>query len=513
LLPYRVSRATYRFDGLGYVEDVLEDIYVVEVENTCLRQLTRDRFMNSKPRWSPDGRLLCYLVSFPPDRPWTFLPELHVVTVDGGNSHTVVGAWGGIFDAEWCTGGDRLAFIGCPAAGGFFGTQKLDLWTVDVAGGEPDCRTQNVRAGVGSRVQADLPVWEELAAPRMCVRDDVAYTCGQIGGDVVIYRVALTGRESVERVVETDGSAYLVDHDADSGLLYLVTSFVEPPELMLGSDLITELNRDLVRRIAPPQVQKLEVTAPDGLRTEAWALTPSGQDGPWPTVLYIHGGPYGAFGSTYMIDFQLLVGAGFAVIVNNFRGSSGYGTDFLQKIIGHWGVAGALDHHATVEEAVRLGIADPERVGVCGYSHGGFATCWLVGTSDRFKAAVAENPSTSWTTAYGVTDSEWRIPFELGGTPDEVPDVYRERSPLTHATNCKTPLLFIIGEADLRCHPIESEQYYRVLKSNGVPTEMLRLPNSTHIGTWNGPVAARIAQNEALVDWFRRYLNPRETDA
>ncbi len=97
---------------------------------------------------------------------------------------------------------------------------------------------------------------------------------------------------------------------------------------------------------------------------------------------------------------------------------------------------------------------------------------------------------------------------EFGGTPDEVPDVYRDRSPLSRASACQTPLLLIVGESDMCCHPIESEQFYRVLKSHDVPARMLRLPGSPHGGSHTGPVPARVAQNQALLDWFNRYLAP-----
>src|SRR5262249_59345108 len=119
---------------------------------------------------------------------------------------------------------------------------------------------------------------------------------------------------------------------------------------------------------------------------------------------YVQGGPYGAFGSTFFVDFHLLAGAGFAVLGHNYRGSFGYGTEFAERVDGGATPPDLLDHHATIDEAVRLGIADPDRVGVCGLSYGGVATCWLVGTSDRFRAAVAENPITSLTTAWGVSD-------------------------------------------------------------------------------------------------------------
>ena len=202
---------------------------------------------------------------------------------------------------------------------------------------------------------------------------------------------------------------------------------------------VTHLNDELVSTVARPNLKKLQVTASDGLETEAWALTPAGEEGPWPSVLYIHGGPYGAFGSTYMIDFQLLVGAGFAVVFHNFRGSRGYGSEFSHKIVGNWGPAGALDHHAAVDEAIRAGIADADRIGVCGYSHGAFATTWLVGTSDRFKAAVAENGSTDWTSKWGNTDWAFVVELEMGGTPFDTPDTYRELSALTYAPSCRTP--------------------------------------------------------------------------
>jgi dipeptidyl aminopeptidase/acylaminoacyl peptidase len=510
--PYWVDRVTYRSDGLGYLDDVVTDLYTVDVETGAVRRLTDDRNMNSDPRWSPDGRSLCYLVSFPPDREWTWLPEVHVLELASGQSRTLVGnAWGGAVAAEWHPDGSRIAFIGARAGQTLISAQQqVDVWMVsaeDAEDAEPECRTASVLAGLGRpQLTNDLPVGNELFAPRLRVHDGVAYVGGQTGGRTAVYRVALDGPETVDQVVATEGSACLADYHPSRGVLYLATSFVDTPELMLGDQRITELNAGLLADVAGPQVRALTVTAPDGLQTEAWALTPPG-DGPWPTTLYIHGGPFaGATGSIYMIDFQLLTGAGFAVVTGNFRGSLGYGTEFSAKMHGDWGRNGSLDHHALLDEAIRTGIADPARLGVFGLSHGGFATCWLTATSDRFKAAVAENPATSFTTWFGTMDTAWWFAGEFGGTPDEVPDVYRDRSPLSYAAGCETPLLLVVGESDMCCHPIESEQFYRVLRSRGVPTAMLRLPGTAHGGTHTGPVPARIAQNEALLDWFRRYL-------
>lgn len=505
-LPYRVDRATFRADGLGVLDDVVTDLHVVDVGTGAVRRLTHDRSMNAEPRWSPDGRSLCYLVSFPPDRPWTVRPQLHVLSVASGERTVLVDDWGGVFAAEWCADGTRITFVGNAPGDRFYATRKLDLWTIAVTGGDPECRTASVRAGVGTSPMTDLPVCRDLRAIRVRVRGDDAYVGGQAGGDAVVYRVALSGPEVVERAAGGAGrSFHLADADPAYGVLTHVTSFTDPPELTLGTRRVTALNDGLVASVERPGLRRLDVTAPDGVRSEAWALTPPG-DGPWPAVLCVHGGPYSAYGSAYVIDFQLLAGAGFAVVFHNFRGSSGYGDEFTGKLGRDWGPGGALDHHAALDEAVRAGIADPDLLGVYGLSYGGFSACWLVGTSGRFSAAVAENPLTNLTAFFGEGDTAAFIASVFGGTPYDVPDVYRDGSPLTYAPDCTTPLLFIVGEDDATCTPGQSEQYYRVLKAGGVPAEMLRLPKSAHSGSWDGPVPARAAQNAALVEWFTRYL-------
>jgi dipeptidyl aminopeptidase/acylaminoacyl peptidase len=162
---------------------------------------------------------------------------------------------------------------------------------------------------------------------------------------------------------------------------------------------------------------------------------------------------------------------------------------------------------AGVDAAIGQGIADPERLGVCGLSGGGNLSCWIVGQTDRFKAAVPENPVTNWVSFYGVSDiGPWFAVRELGGAPHEIPDVYRRCSPITYAYRCTTPTLLIQGEADYRCPAEQSEQFYAVLKASGCVVEMLRLPASSHAGSIRGTPALRRAQNEALLDWMNQYV-------
>jgi dipeptidyl aminopeptidase/acylaminoacyl peptidase len=479
--------------------------------------------MNTSPKWSPDGKQLLFLVSFQPDADWSFRSQLHVLDVASGDRQAILGEeWGGIVSAVWARDGQRIVFAGAVAADAVsVFAQKYDLWTVKSKGGEPVCHTGSLETGVGSRVQADMPMWDLLSEVRICLSKaaDAAYVISQTGVDIDICRVGLDS-ESIEPVLTDPGAHLLLDIDEADRLLYVFSTLEQTPDLFVcegdwhaTTRRITSLNSELMQQLALPEVHWLKATAPDGLVLDACVLTPREVVPPHPTVLCIHGGPYGAYGNVFMMDFHVLAGAGFAVVFSNFRGSGGYGTAFSEAIVGRWGPAGMPDHLAAVDRAVELGIADAARLGVYGLSHGGFATCWLVGHTNRFKAGIAENPVTNWATAYGVSDASSWVPLELGALPHEAPEKYAELSPLRYAPHCTTPLLFIVGESDLRCPACEAEQYYRVLKTNGCPTAMLRLPNSNHIGSWNGPPAARDAQNEALVEWFTRYLGSRKNES
>jgi dipeptidyl aminopeptidase/acylaminoacyl peptidase len=512
--PYRASRPTWRYEGVGVIEDALRDVYVADTDSGQVRRLTTTQSVCDDPRWSPDGQRIVFRVSFPPDgRPWAAKPSAHVVDVRTGEHTVTVGDWGGVLEADWCPDGERIVFRGAPAVPGTADIHdaKHDLWTVDARGGTPECRTAGLLGGVGVWLEFDHPTHggATRANLRVDAAADAVYARAQRGGDVVVCRAGLSGDENLELMLAVEGrSCFLADADpAGDNLLYVASTLVEPPELYLrdgdGERRITHLNDEVLGE--QPQTQSFTVEVPDGPRIDAWAVTPPG-DGPFPVVLAIHGGPWDAYGTVFMADHHLLAGVGIAVVFANFRSSGGYGTQFMQSLHGRWGPLGEHDHHAVLDRAIELGIADPDRLGVYGLSHGGFATCWLAGRSNRFRPGVAENPVVNFTTEYALMDSPWWVAPTLGALPDEDPGLYAELSPITYAKDCTTPLLFVVGEADLRCPPAESEQYYRVLQSNGVEAQLQRLPGANHLGSWTGPVPARAAQNDALVEWFSHHL-------
>jgi dipeptidyl aminopeptidase/acylaminoacyl peptidase len=513
--PYRVTRSVYRFDGMGMVDPLVQNVYVMEIEGGEPKQLSDDDYLDSGLKWSPDSRQILYSAMMSPDRFDGFMPTQSIVTLDGEITR-LWQEWGTVISAEWLPDGKHLAFMGT-LAGKPIGT-KSDLWLAAIDGGEPVNRTANIKVGVGGGLQPDMPAFGLIRALGFKIVDDNAYIGVQEGGEVHICRIALSGDESCECLVDGERANLLVDVHPER-MLFAVSTLNNPLELHT-SDLdgsnqkqLTNVNTEFFNGIQPSEVEHLLWDSIDGTQAEGWYLKPPQADGPYPTVLYIHGGPHSAYGHIYSFDFQMLNGAGYGVLVINHRASTGYGDEFSTGIFADWG---NLDYHdlmTGVDYAIEQGLADADKLGVCGISGGGNLSCWIVGQTDRFKAAIPENPVTNWVSMYGTSDlGVYLVVLELGGHPHEIPEVYAKCSPITYAHKCTTPTLLVQGDDDFRCPAEQSEQFYNVLRANDCIVEMLRLPNSPHVGSIGGPPALRRAQNDAMLEWFDRYILGKERE-
>jgi dipeptidyl aminopeptidase/acylaminoacyl peptidase len=260
----------------------------------------------------------------------------------------------------------------------------------------------------------------------------------------------------------------------------------------------------------PAAVQRFQVPSPaDGAPLDAWFLTPPGTTGAVATVLVVHGGPMAAFGECFSIDAQALCAAGFGVLYTNPHGSTGYGDAFTHAVIGDWGGAPAADVLAVIDHAVALGWVDGDRVAMTGNSYGGYLAAWLACTTDRFRAAVIENPATDLLSMYGTSDiGATFLPAQLAATPANDVEPYLRWSPILHADTCRTPILFVVGTEDRRCPPSQAFELHRALHACGTPSEVLVLPGASHEGSTYGPIPCRLAHDDALVEWMQRWLRP-----
>ena len=508
---YRVNRKVYRFDAIGYLDDQVQEIFLLDLDSGEARQLTEDRSNNINPRWSPDGTTILYDANMGIDAERAITPDLMTVDLDG-NTKTLIRGWTAISAASFTPDGERVVFVGRPTDGKPIGT-KSDLYVLNLDTSEISCRTAGLKIGVGGYLSMDMPVAGISTANTAVSADGAyAYTAVQAGGTNHIFRVALADDEDWEAVTRGDCAIYPQSLVGDA-LLYARTELNAPPDLWIldcdsgNQERLTELNHEHLARINMPEAEHLLWPSADGVQVEGWYMKPAIGSAPYPTILYIHGGPHAAYGCAFHFDFQMLAGAGYGVLFLNHRASTGYGDEFSTAIKGDWGNLDYKDLMSGVDHAIALGLADADRLGVCGTSGGGNLSCWVIGQTDRFKAAIPQNPVTNWRSFYGTSDiGIWFGVQQMGGHPHEIPEVYEKCSPITYAHNCTTPTLMVQSELDWRCPAEQSEQFYTVLKANGCVVEMLRQPGGAHGASINGEINLRRAHNDAMLDWFARYV-------
>ena len=504
MAPYRVTRTIYRFDGIGYLDDAVQNIFVQAVAGGAPQQLTDDAHLDRALRWSPDGSEILYLAAHDPDRADLFTPKVRRVNLAGA-VHEVLGLdWGFTKSADWMPDGARIIVMA--SSGDQPMATKDELWLVDRNGEQLENRSRDFPLGVDVQ-------WFPVFSTAGTLKSDTAAWVNVVSrGSKEIYTISLTGEPSWGKLLGGERSMSLQDAN-ESQMLFLSSDLSNPGELHIA-DLdgsyerpITSFNRQLIESIAFPEIEHLLYQTEDGAEIQGWLLLPNQGEPPWPTVLYIHGGPHWWYGNTYGTDFQMLAGAGYAVLFVNPRGSTGYGDDFATALSGKWGILDHLDILSGVDHVIDRGFTDPDRLGIFGLSYGGFMTCFMIGQTHRFKAAVAENPVIDLVSEYGTSDMcIWGAKSLYGGKPHEVPDVYRRSSPITYAHKCATPTLLIQCEHDYRCPAGQSEQFYAHLKANDCTVEMIRFPGMSHTASIDGPINVQKAQNEALLEWMDKYV-------
>ena len=509
--PYRIDRTVWRFDGIGVLDDAIQDVYVVDVADAAAepRRLTDDRFMNSQPKWSADGQSLVYVASHDPDS-HELASRLRRVDLEG--TVTDLTAPDGLVVSHAPMGDGRVAYVLDFEHDKVVGS-RASLYVLDPATGTRTRRGADIEGHIEGGIQPDNPAARIGEGELLLSNGDRdAVVPVQTGGEKALVRVALDGAES-HQVVAGGTRVCLPISAGGENVLLAAFGFTEPGDLYLvdldsGEERrLTRLNQDVLAELALPTVVPLHFPSVDGAPVEGWFLQPAGSETALPTLLNIHGGPHAGWGAQFNFDNLMFTGAGYGVLLVNHRASTGYGDAFATAIRADWGNLDYADLMAGVDYAIEQELADPDRLGVFGISGGGNLSGWVIGHTDRFKAACPENPVFNWFSMYGTSDvgADFSV-RELGGTPYEAEDVYRRCSPITYAQLCTTPTLFLQHESDYRCPAEQTEQFFTVLRVNGVPAEMLRFPNTPHSGSVIGPIGHRRAQNEALLDWMNRYV-------
>ncbi|HYO51358.1 S9 family peptidase [Archangium sp.] len=500
-----VDTPRYRTDAGGYLKPGYTHVYMVSAEGGSPRQLTFGKFNDAGPlSWSPDSRRIVYSANR--EAGWErkaleFNSELYEVSVVDGTVRALTSRRGPDTEPVLSPDGSRLAYTGFDDRR--VGFQNAELYVADQDGRNPRSLTR----GLDRSVQA----------PRWAADGRSIYVQYVDQGTTRLGRVSLEGR--MTPVVEGLGGGPLDRpysggaFDVGGGVIaYTKADPARPADLVIlrgGKAMqVTRLNDDLFMGKRVGRVEPLEVRSSiDQRPVGAWMVLPPDFDPSrkYPLILEIHGGPFSSYGPRFATDMQLYAAAGYVVLYTNPRGSTSYGETFANFIDKNYPGPDYDDLMSAVDAAIAKGFVDPQNLFVTGGSGGGILTAWIVGKTDRFRAAAVQKPVVNWTAQTLTSD----IPTVVVGywfekKPWEDPEGYWKRSPLSLVGNVKTPTLVVVGEKDYRTPASEAEQYYQALQMEEVPTALVVVPGASHENITARP-SHSAAKAGAILAWFDRY--------
>jgi dipeptidyl aminopeptidase/acylaminoacyl peptidase len=494
------DRIDYKQDIRGYLADTRAHIFTVSAEGGEPKRWTDDRDDHIAPVWSPDGAKLAVLRPVP-----NFIPsQLELIDLTTGEKTAVTADMGAVTMWTFTRDGKSLLLNGEEEF-----SLRHDFWLQNVATGEKQQLTTDFQpqpTGAAGVPNAPLqPVW---------LSDTVALFIAATKGRTGLYTIDITSGAVTE---ETIWNARNTGFSTDASGRYVATvgvnigsiGEVEIYDRQTGEvKQITSHNTELLKSAPPATWERFDIER-NGYTIESWLLFPNDFDPAkkYPMVMSIHGGPHSWYGYDFVGLDQALTGAGYIVLYCNPRGSGSYGPDFARQVVTDWAGEDYLDLMAVADEAVKRPYIDAERTGVYGYSYGGFMTSWVVGHTDRFKAAVIGSPVVNLISFFGTADiGHFWAEREFGGTPWEIPDWYLEHSPITHAHNAKTPSLIIHYEGDQRVPIGQGEEMFARLKKIGLDTKFVRLPGGNHLAFRDGEPAYKFAFLEQILDWYNSHI-------
>jgi dipeptidyl aminopeptidase/acylaminoacyl peptidase len=495
--PRRITTFQYRLDNLGFTFDRRPHVFVVDAlaDGAEPVQVTRGDYDHGDPAWSPDGRSLAFVSARHETRDEDAVSDVFVAPASGGDAVRVTTSDMAVSRPVFSPDGATLWFCGTdPDLAG----SPAVLWSAPADGSaKPERLTDPERFDhepFGAGVLP--PLVDEQAVTTVSLRR----------GAVGLYRFPVDGGEPEQLI---GGQRTVHDCDVAGGVVAAVVSDPasagEVVVLAGGRErTLSDFGAVLARSASLRPMQELEATAPDGVGVHGWVLKPAGT-GPFPVVLMVHGGPFAHYGWTLFDEAQVYVGAGYAVVMGNPRGSAGYGESHGRAIVGDFGNLDAKDLLALLDAALEDRDLDGDRVGVMGGSYGGFMTTWLVAHDDRFRAAISERACNAFDSFEGSSDIGWFFVQKYNGTD---PERVAAQSPLTHVDGIRTPMLLIHSEQDWRCPVEQVQRLFVALKQRKVEVELLLFPGEGHELTRSGLPSHRIARFEAVLDWWQRHLKP-----
>ncbi len=491
--PIVIHRLQFLRDGEGFLRDLHEHLYVFDVAAKASTQITSGLFDDEDPVWSPDGRWLAFASNRTADPDANENSDVFVVEAKAGQTpRAVTTAPTADREPVFSPDGKWIAYV----AGG----DPKDIWyatnhvaVVPVTGGEPKALTASLDRNV--------------ARPRFSPDGKFIYFGLEEGGNEHLARIPAAGG-AVERVIDGERAIQSYALGPKGQVVALESTPQRPFEISAFEGgtprRLTTVNDDFLKGIRLGEVKRIQATSADGTRIDAFlTLPPDYKPGvKVPTILRIHGGPTSQYNTAFNQEWQMLAAQGYAVVGANPRGSTGYGRDFSRAIWADWGNKDFQDVMAAVDQAIAMGVADPDRLGVGGWSYGGILTDHVITKTTRFKAATSGASEVNYLANYGTDHYQREWEAELG-LPWKNSEGWMRISPFFQIEKATTPTLILGGSEDVNVPFLNSEQLYQALRRLGRDTELVVYPGQSH------GIAKPSYQKdryERYIAWYGKYL-------
>lgn len=508
------TKTSYKFDGMGYKSDTHWGISILTVKNKKVHHLTKGKKHDENhPTWSPDGKFIAYTSNVSEDEHLAVSEmDLFIINTKTKKKQKINTQIGQLELPSWSPDGKWIAYF---AKDGLEWYKNNNLWRVKADGSSKaenltkqydlnlDTYTVNDTMGAPHR---SSPVWSSDS-------ESISYQVAR-HGRASIHRLQLSDK-SMTAVFDEKGLASCISYDAEQNTLAtILATMTDPCQIALKKsdeevEILTKVNQDWLKKKNLGKIEEIWFKGVDGNDLHGWIVKPPNFNPKkkYPSILQIHGGPLLQYGEAFTHEFEYLAAKGYVVYFSNPRGGQGYGEKHAGAIWNDWGGDDYKDLMAWADYMAEQPYIDTKRMGVTGGSYGGYMTNWIIGHTDRFKAAVTQRCVSNLISMWGSSDGNWIFQQCFGDKPpfEDMENFWR-MSPIKYIGNAKTPTLVIHSEQDYRCNLEQGEQVYVALKKLGVDTELVLFPDESHGLSRMGRTDRRVVRLEHIVRWFDKYL-------
>ncbi len=516
------NRVFYKLDGYGYLPHERTHLWMIDARTGKANQLTDHPVWDEiTPSFSADGKSIAYISNHSPDPDFEENDDLFILPlsrngIPSGSARKVTAPEGSKWMPSFSPDGKWLAYFGVKGKNLGYSYKNIGLWVVPVSGSKPASNlTEKYDLHTAPDVINDCGSLEWIR-PTWSIDGMRLFFQASVHGSAILKSISIKGGDLRDVVGEGGAVGAFSLDEAQTKVAYFYGQMEDPGQIFvreIEKDIparqITRENRDMLDTVSLSRVEEIWFKGPNEKNLQGWIIFPPDFDPKkkYPSILEIHGGPITQYGKFFMHEFYYLASKGYIIYLCNPSGGRGYGEEHAKAIWGAWGTADYDDLMAWVDLVTKRPYIDRQKMGVTGGSYGGYMTIWMIGHTEKFKAAVSSRCVSNFISEWGSSDINWTFEHEVdAGPPYKDFKKWWELSPIAHIGNAKTPTLVIHNEGDLRCPIEQSEQVFVALKRLGVETEFVRFPEEFHGLSRTGRTDRRIARLNHILRWMDKYL-------